>query len=300
MLCSFSSCAKGVAVFVFLFSSAANFFLTRYFLEEFVDQFITEEVNDVPTCENTADTTEIRQLLVPRRQQQEEAMAAQEEGDVGSALDIMNKHGVGIFQDLLSAEQAEALRNYILRENKNKHRKRAIVTNPKFREHLTFGLDEDPTVTDAVQSIVTSQPLRGVLEKMLGKDAALVELASITAYPGAWGQDWHKDTEMGDLDVHLYSLFIPLQQTTNDMGATAMMPNTHFCDPEWEKGIIYASTEAGTGGLMNSRITHRGGANSSPNNKIRVMFYLSFTEGRHNITTKPFLSVRPTPSAWIN
>jgi hypothetical protein len=124
----------------------------------------------------TTDT--IAPLLVPR----DETDAT--DGDDSArlkddAIEILNKHGVALYEDLLALEEAEALRSYILSENLNLERERAGVLDNRHWEHLTFGLDEHPTISNAVHSIVTSQPLRGVLESMLGKDVALVDLDSI-------------------------------------------------------------------------------------------------------------------------
>jgi hypothetical protein len=137
------------------------------------------------------------------------------------------------------------------------------------------------TRTDAVHSILTSQPLQGVMEEMLGPDAALVELSAITACPGALAQRWHKDASEGDRDVALFSLFIPLQETTRAMGATAFSAGTHNCEgyeDEWNK-TIYATAKTGTGALLSCRIEHRGSAKAASNDlPARAMFYLSFTE----------------------
>jgi hypothetical protein len=264
------SCVRVIVLFVSLLVLAGSLILTEYFLKVLVPQFTLNEVENKKCSSGKVTTDRIDPLLVPRR-----------ESELANALRIIHKHGVAFLEDLLTVEQAKALREYILLENLNPKRERAYVSAGENREHLTFGLDENPIITDAVQSIVTSQPLRGVLEKMLGLDAAMVELASITAYPGAKEQDWHEDASQGDRDVALFSLFIPLQKTRKDMGATAMGAGTHICEDymdDWNK-TIHATTKAGTGSFMNCRLYHRGGANTSPD--IRVMMYLSFTEERN-------------------
>ena len=255
---------------VSLLALAGSLFLTEYFLKVLVPQFTLNDVRNKRCADWKVTTDTIDPLWVPRR-----------ENELANALGIIDKHGVAFLQDLLTAEQAKVLRDYILLENLNPNRKRTFVIQGENREHLTFGLDEDPIITDAVRSIVTSQPLRGILEEMLGLHAAMVELASITAYPGAAEQHWHKDASQGDRDVALFSLFIPLQETREDMGATALGAGTHICKDykqDWNK-TIHATTKAGTGAFMNCRLYHRGGANTSPD--TRVMIYLSFTEGRN-------------------
>jgi hypothetical protein len=264
------SVGRIIVLFVSLLALGGSLFLTEYFLKVLVPQFTLNHVRNNKCADWKVTTDTIDPLLVSRR-----------ESELSRALGIIDKHSVAFMEDLLTAEQAKALRDYILLENLNPNRKRTFVIQGEHREHLTFGLDEDPIITDAVQSIVTSQPLRGVLEGMLGPDAAMVELASITAYPGAEEQRWHKDASQGDRDVALFSLFIPLQETRKDMGATALGAGTHICKDykeDWNK-TIHATTKAGTGAFMNCRLYHRGGANTSPD--TRVMIYLSFTEGRN-------------------
>ena len=136
-------------------------------------------------------TDRIEDLQVPR------------DFDVSGDIDIFNKHGLVFIDDLLSQEQVEVLQHYIILKNLNA--KRCAVIETKHRHHLTSDLDEDPMITDAVHSILTIQPLRGVMEEMLGLDAVSVELATITPYPGAQSQRWHKDASESDRDAAFYS-----------------------------------------------------------------------------------------------
>lgn len=224
---------------------------------------LKHEVDNKNCSSGNVTTDRIYPLFVPRQ-----------ESELESALRIINKHGVAFMEDLLTADQAKALREYILFENLNPNRERSFVLQEENREHLTFGLDE----MQSNQLLA----LRGVLERILGLDAAMVEFASITAYPGAEEQGWHKDVGRGDRDVEIFSLFITLQKTRKDMGATAMGPGTHICHDymdDWNKSI-YATTKAGMGGFMNCRLYHRGSANTSPD--TRVMMYLTFAEGPNN------------------
>jgi ectoine hydroxylase-related dioxygenase (phytanoyl-CoA dioxygenase family) len=253
-----------------LLVATTSLYFTEYFLKVQVQYY---KVNKVQKDKCTRITTDrIQDLLVARDQ------------NVSETIDIVNKHGLVFIQDLLSQEQVKALRQYIMQENLNANREKYNVIETKHRHHITFALDEHPIITHSVHSILTSQPLRGVMEEMLGPDAALVELAAITSYPGAQAQRWHKDASEGDRDVALYSLFIPLQETTREMGATAFAAGTHTCEgyeDEWNQ-TIYATAKVGTGALLSCRIEHQGGANTASNDlPARAMFYLSFTQARN-------------------
>jgi len=253
-------------------------YLSEYFIKHQVERFERDDIDYLPVCTPEKITaTSPKELLVQR------------DSNVTTAVNIVEKHGVGFFEDLLSQEQAAKLREYILQENKSAGRRKEFVLDGKNRDHLTFGIDENPIVADAVHEIVTSQPLRDMMEQVLGEDAALVELASITAYPGAAEQDWHEDTDNAEGVVQLYSLFIPLQPTTHAMGATGLCAGTHTCTEFDFEGInkgdacgdlaIYAEVDkAGTGAFMNSLLYHKGSANTDTEGNVRVMFYLSWAE----------------------
>ena len=79
----------------------------------------------------------------------------------------------------------------------------------------------------------THSPL---VQRVVGPDPALVEWAVITSRYGATPQDYHAD-EMyhashiphGRSYRPLWSIFIPLQDTTLAMGATQACPRLHTC-----------------------------------------------------------------------
>lgn len=254
-----------------------SIYLSEYFIRSKVRSFERPDIQLETCTPETISATSYQEILWPRV------------SNVTAAVETVRKHGVAFMEDLLSENQAKKLRDYILIENENTDRSKEFVLDQENRVHLTFGLDENPIIYESIYSILTSQPLGGVVEELLGSDAALMELAAITAYPGANGQHWHKDVSNAEQIVDLYSLFIPLQATTREMGATAMCAGTHICafedDKEeeacdaWDDRTLYADTsKPGTGAFMNSLLYHRGSANTSPNGQVRVMFYLSWAE----------------------
>uniref|UniRef100_A0A7S3LCF2 Uncharacterized protein n=1 Tax=Amphora coffeiformis TaxID=265554 RepID=A0A7S3LCF2_9STRA len=226
------------------------------------------------------------------------------------AASIARKHGVAFLEDLLPPTAAKDLRDYILRENTNPSREDWFVLSGTNRKHLTFGLREDPVVTSAIQTILSSDHLQGALRGLFGTsnmhDVALMELASITSMHGAEGQRWHKDVNPNGRNVDMYSLFIPLQDTVEDQGPTGLCAGTHTCREEklncdkWGK-TIKATTTAGTGALMNAQLYHRGSkhllepaAGETTDTTARVMFYMTFAEAP---TARPREYKRPPKGA---
>lgn len=121
----------------------------------------------------------------------------------------------------------------------------------------------------------------------------MIELTAITAAYGAVAQWWHDDVVSRGSPVQYgrafgpsYSVFIQLQNTTKEMGATGCCPGTHYCangnmeefcqsngfqlvndDGHWGQGDAL---------LMNMNSWHRGGAHTDPDGLDRVMLILTF------------------------
>lgn len=81
--------------------------------------------------------------------------------------------------------------------------------------------------------------------------------------------------------VPSYSLFIPLQNTTAEMGATGVCPGTHMCSAAdfcEESGFQVSGPTnqwpMGAGALVNQQTTHRGEAHTK--GPYRVVFILTF------------------------
>lgn len=139
---------------------------------------------------------------------------------------------------------------------------------------------------------------------------ALLELTAISASFGAKDQEYHYDiypTESSILYArsfnNMYSLFIQLQDTTSDMGATLICPGSQYCTMDDAKELCHkygypavtatkdhndntttttASSsssssywKAGDAILMNMHSFHRGGAHTNPQALDRVMLILT-------------------------
>lgn len=79
----------------------------------------------------------------------------------------------------------------------------------------------------------------------MGNEPALVELTAITSAYGAGDQHFHQDNshdscQMGYARsfVSMYSIFIPLQDTTKEMGATDACAGTHYCS-SYDQNMCY-------------------------------------------------------------
>ncbi len=103
----------------------------------------------------------------------------------------------------------------------------------------------------------------------------LVELSTLTVFPGARAQDWHPDVQ-GDV----VSIFIPMYPTSEGVGALEVIPGSHkraTPPPEEmrERDGRAVQLDAGCAVAMQASLWHRGGANRSID-RVRPVFYASF------------------------
>jgi hypothetical protein len=181
------------------------------------------------------------------------------------AVQLMLQHGTTLLPGLLRPETAEPLRNFILHENQINQELFYVIEN-KNRWSFPIRVDQDPAVTAALEELLTNAHLVTLLEALMGPDPAVIEFTAITAAEGATEQFWHQDgnvaiapflcfccclfshttnnrhhhhpgpvvptgsaTKYARHFIPSYSLFIPLQNTTGEMGATGICPGTHVC-----------------------------------------------------------------------
>mmetsp|Transcript_5739 Transcript_5739/g.8615 ORF Transcript_5739/g.8615 Transcript_5739/m.8615 type:complete len:751 (+) Transcript_5739:3-2255(+) len=210
----------------------------------------------------------------------------------------MMVHGASLYKNIISKETAKSLREYIVQRNKNLKPKEEIgVLENENRWSFGIGANDHPSVADALNEIGTHGMIRPALEKIAGVNPGLVEMTAITAAYGATDQFWHPDViSMGSPAKYArnflpsYSLFITLQDTTAEMGATGVCPGTYQCGNEDATdtcetyGYQVANDEnvwtTGTGLLMNQQGFHRGAAHIDPNAPDRVVFIVSFSPKR--------------------
>ena len=140
------------------------------------------------------------------------------------------------------------------------------------------------------------------MDLLMGEDPALVELTAITSGYGAGDQHWHADNDFQGSQMHyarsfvpMYSIFVPLQDTTAKMGATSACPGTHLCGSQDKladvcddlnfqvhdtRGRLAESDDdhiwkMGDAFLFNLNLYHRGPGHTDPNGEERVMLIMT-------------------------
>jgi hypothetical protein len=223
--------------------------------------------------------------------------------NVSVAMDQMMTHGAILIPQILPLATVQALRAYIVQRNAQVTDDEAYpVSQSSYQDQtrlrLSYGIDatEDPAVEAAIRAVATNAPLlRQLVQGLVGDvDPASAEITAITAYAGCIDQIWHSDTKADGNALkyartysHSYSLFLPLQDTTEAMGPTDICPGTHYCAndladlcEENKLGMHLATSErvfrAGDGALLNQHVWHRGSAHSDPEAPERIVFILSF------------------------
>lgn len=201
------------------------------------------------------------------------------------------KHGFSVFRSILDPETANDLREYVVAKNRNLRADETIYVIENDNRY-SFGLGtEIPSVAKAMKQL--AQNMGPSLEKILGPDPALIEMTAITSSYGAVPQWWHDDVIPSGSPVQFgrafgpsYSVFIQLQNTTKEMGATSACPGTHFCASGTmerfcdEEGFQLTSDSGfwhqGDALLMNMNSWHRGAAHTGKDALDRVMLILTF------------------------
>jgi hypothetical protein len=123
-------------------------------------------------------TTDPHELFLPKDATPEEAMHHQ------------LKHGFSVFQSALSREAAADLREYVISKNRNLTEQETIYVIANDNRY-SFGLDTGmPAVARAMEELSNHDQLNKAMEKIMGPDAALIEMTAITAAYGAGAQYW--------------------------------------------------------------------------------------------------------------
>lgn len=221
------------------------------------------------------------------------------------AVEMTNKHGMTIFPNVVSPETAAAMRDFVLKKNHALTEEEAIwlIAN-KNRWSFAIGAEDDPSVPPVLREIATNPSFIKTIELLMGEDPAMVELTSITSAYGATNQNWHSDNDFTSSQMHharsfvpMYSLFVPLQDTTTEMGATSACPGTHLCAVDDglselcdgynfqvsdSRGRLAKKEEdhtwkTGDGYLMNLNTYHRGPGHTDPKGTERVMLIMTIS-----------------------
>ncbi|CAJ1970019.1 unnamed protein product [Cylindrotheca closterium] len=226
------------------------------------------------------------------------------------AVDKAMTHGAVVLPQLLSSQTASNLRTHVGKRLRNldpNSRESIKVIMGNNRWSFALRATEHISVVKALSELGNHPYLQSTIEGLVGKPAALMEFQVIVSIEGAPSQFWHADSEpegssgrFGNSFVPLYTLLIPLQDTTAAMGATAVCPGSHRChytnaclglgentmanSTNWTKasGMGVQVTDpktgmikAGTGLLYNSQTQHHGSGHS--HGQARAALLLSFS-----------------------
>jgi hypothetical protein len=204
----------------------------------------------------------------------------------------MLKHGVSMYQDLLSPETAAELRDFILEENQKQEGFYVIENENRY----SWGIDVNmhPALHKYWKELASNEQLVKALEAIVGPDPAIIEFTAITATYGAKDQHDHQDVippasavKFARTFIPSYSLFIPLQDTTYDMGATHVCPGTHLCSsgcenhcPDHSLAVSGPLGEGvwplGWGALVNQQTMHKGMEHFKEGGMDRVVLIATF------------------------
>ncbi|KAL3926570.1 MAG: hypothetical protein SGBAC_013423 [Bacillariaceae sp.] len=248
--------------------------------EDLVDEYTYYE-RRCNVIDITATKEEARQLIVDSAE---------------TAIPTMMTHGAVMIPQVLSDSMLKELREFVVWKN---HAVSGTddeypVTNGENR--ISYGIEaaEHPTVVRALKAVHDNEQLKGILEGLVGRNPALTEVTAITSRYGSTHQPWHPDVkpdgngvQFGRTYSHSYSLFIPLQNTTGQMGPTDLCPGTHYCadwiDAQCEENKIGLHEirdggiwKAGDAVLLNQQVWHRGTQHTDPDSSERIIFILSF------------------------
>jgi Phytanoyl-CoA dioxygenase (PhyH) len=215
---------------------------------------------------------------------------------IRDAVDIMMTHGLSIIPQVLQPDTVRNLREYIVYRNENIPDEEEYPMS-QGHKRISYGIEatEHPAVIAALREVANHPLVRPLLAELLGDDdPASSEITAITNYPGARRQVWHQDTKQDGNAIkfartysHSYSLFLPLQDITERMGATDVCPGTHYCTNDLAalcsktRVALNEVTDqkilpAGAGALLNQHLWHRGGAHTDPDAPDRIVFIVSF------------------------
>jgi uncharacterized protein (TIGR02466 family) len=162
----------------------------------------------------------------------------------------------------------------------------SLIRDPEFRRHSPLPLSD---ISLNVLSQIYKDFSHLLFDLLPSSSCNLVELSSITSFPGAIEQQPHRDHSTND--KMLISIFINLLDVDISVGPLSLIPKTQFFNtisnssfPHAEKqpdvclsefGCLPMTLPPGSIVLMDGSLVHFGSANSSAN-QIRPVWYCTF------------------------
>jgi hypothetical protein len=203
-------------------------------------------------------------------------------------------HGASIYPNLVSNETATVLREWIIEQNYIQEGFGVIENENRFSWAIDMTMH--PSLQTYWEELLHNNPqLVPALEAIVGPNPAVIEFTAITSKYGAVDQRLHADvvppgsgTKFARTFLPSYSLFVPLQDTTYEMGATHVCPGSHLCSSGAKKSCpaknIAVSGPKGTGqvwkmgwgALVNQQTFHKGMGFTQAGAPDRVVLIATF------------------------
>ena len=181
------------------------------------------------------------------------------------------------------------------------------------REHRwDIYMKNDGIITTTLRHLLglSNTPIREALGPLFGgADASFHELSALVSDAGAVSQPIHPDTMYTDI-APLYTVFVALQDITDDMGATIFLPRTpteechRLHKSPTTKDAFLAKAEyrqallkKGDCAIMDSRLLHCGDANYGDR---RVLLYFTLRNPLYQGKDMPTGSKFADLNLWLN
>jgi hypothetical protein len=205
----------------------------------------------------------------------------------------MLTHGASVYPNLLTNQTARVLREWIVQENKLQEGWHVIENENRW----SWGIDMTmhPKLQTFWQELAANDKLLSGLEAVVGPNPAIIEFTAITSAYGAADQHLHADvvppgsaTKYARSFLPPYSLFVPLQDTSYEMGATHVCPGSHLCSTgakkhcnDYNLAMSGPKGEGGTwkmgwGALVNQQTFHKGMGFTQEGAPDRVVLIATF------------------------
>lgn len=188
------------------------------------------------------------------------------------AAEHMLTHGVSLYPNLLSPQTTQEIREFIVEQNQIQEGFPVLMK--EYRYGWGIDINMHPALKKMWKELASHELFADAIQEIVGPDPAIIEFTTITSTYGAVSQFDHHDVSTSGSPAkyahtfaHSYSLFIPMQNTSHDMGATHVCPGTHLCsegaeDASLDYGFSLSGDQdnwpAGWGALVNQQTVHKG------------------------------------------
>jgi hypothetical protein len=212
------------------------------------------------------------------------------------AVDTYMTHGGVLFPQILPPDTVQKLREHVVERNSHLSELEEIeLSQGTNRKSFALDASEADIVSLAIHQVASHPLLKETLQELVGDDdPAVSEITAITSYYGCPDQTWHQDVKADGSPLkfartytHSHSLFIALQDTSSEMGATSFCPGSHYCANDGmahvceEFGFQLSETpqgvwSSGDAALLSQHVWHRGARHSDPDAPERILFVMTF------------------------